>query len=77
MGLGYSHITVFIQLLDRVFVPLERLQITKSIQRNFAILPILPFLNNAKDLDPSFKMDLDLWDCFGRKIIRLITVGIR
>ena len=21
---------------------------------------------NAKDLDPSYKMDLDFWDCFGR-----------
>ena len=26
-----------------------------------------PFLNSPKDLDPSYKMDLDLWDCFGRK----------
>ena len=26
----------------------------------------LPFLNNPKDLDPSYKMDLDLWDCLGR-----------
>ena len=30
--------------------------------KNFAIIPILPFLNNPKDLDPSCKMDLDLWD---------------
>ena len=22
--------------------------------------------NNHKDLDPSYKMDLDLWDCLGR-----------
>ena len=22
--------------------------------------------NNPKDLDPSCKMDLDLWDCLGR-----------
>ena len=34
---------------------------------NFAIIPILPFPNNPKDLDPSYKMDLDLCDCFGRK----------
>ena len=27
----------------------------------------LPFLNNPKDLDLSYKMDLDLWDCFGRE----------
>ena len=45
----------------------------------FAIIPILPFLNNPKDLDPSYicKMDLDLWDCFGRKKLRLITEEIR
>ena len=30
-------------------------------------MPILPFLNNPKDLDLSCKMDLDLLDCFGRK----------
>ena len=38
---------------------------------------ILPFLNNPKDLDPSYKMDLDLWDCFGRKKLHLITEEIR
>ena len=25
-----------------------------------------PFQNNPKDLDPSYKMDLDLLDCLGR-----------
>ena len=50
------------------FVPLEWLQITKSVLGyEIAITPILPFLNNPKDLDPSYKTDLDLWDCFGRK----------
>ena len=24
------------------------------------------FQNNPKDLDPSCKVDLDLWDCLGR-----------
>ena len=24
------------------------------------------FQNNSKDLDPSYKTDLDLWDCLGR-----------
>ena len=24
------------------------------------------FQNNPRDLDPSCKMDLDLWDCLGR-----------
>ena len=31
------------------------------------IRPIFfPFQNNPKNLDPSYKMDLDLWDCLGR-----------
>ena len=29
------------------------------------------FLNNPKNLDPSYKMDLGLWDCLGR--VKLIT----
>ena len=39
---------------------------------------MLPFLNNPKDLDPSYKMDLpvDLWDCFGRTKLRFITEEI-
>ena len=24
------------------------------------------FLNSPKNLDPSYKMDLDLWDCLGK-----------
>ena len=24
------------------------------------------FQNNPKNLDPSYKMDLDLWECLGR-----------
>ena len=35
----------------------------------------LPFLNNPKDLDPSYKMDLDIWGCFGRKIILSYKYG--
>ena len=38
---------------------------------------MLPFLNNPKDLDPSYKTNLDLWDCFGRKNLCLITEEIR
>ena len=30
----------------------------------YAIIRVLSFLNNPKDLDPSYKMDLDFWDCF-------------
>ena len=33
--------------------------------------------NNPKDLDPSYKMDLDLWGCFGREKLCLITEEIR
>ena len=44
------------------FPSLEWLQITKSVIWNFAVIQILPFLNDPKDLDPSYKMDLDFWD---------------
>ena len=53
--------------IRQVFSSLEWVQITKSVLWNFAIIWILPFLNNPKDLDPSYRMDLDFWDCFGRK----------
>ena len=35
----------------------------------FAIIRVLPFLNSLKDLDPSYKTDLDLKNCLGRKKI--------
>ena len=59
--------------------PLSRiwLQITKSVQWNFAIIRILPFLNNLKDLDPSYKMDLDFWNCLEGESLRLIIGEIR
>ena len=39
----------------------------KSVLWNFAVIQVLPFLNNPKDLDLSYKTDLDFWDCFGKK----------
>ena len=33
----------------------------------FCKMRVLPFLNNPNDQDPSYKMDLDFWDCYGRK----------
>ena len=66
-------VTVFIWLQDWVFPSLDWLQITISVLRDFAKLRVLPFLNNPKGLDPSYKMDLDFWDCFGRKNLHLIT----
>ena len=38
---------------------------------------VLPFLNNPKDLNLSYKTDLDLWDCFGMKNLCLITEEIQ
>ena len=32
----------------------------------FKFFPDISFQNNPKDLDLSYKTDLDLWDCFGR-----------
>ena len=34
---------------------------------------IFSFLNNAKNLDPSYEMDLDLLDCLGRVKTRIIA----
>ena len=36
-------------------------RISSVIRRSFFF-----FQNNPKDLDLSYKMDLDLWDCLGR-----------
>ena len=33
------------------------------------MIQVLPFLNNLKDLDLSYKTDLDFGDCFGMKKI--------
>ena len=33
----------------------------------FAIIRLSPFLNNPKDLDLSYKMDLDFWGLFWKK----------
>ena len=38
---------------------------------------VLPFLNNPKDLDPSYKMDLDIWNSFGKNKVRLVTDEMR
>ena len=53
--------------IRRGFLSLEWVQIIKSVLCNFTVIWVLPFLNNPKDLDPSDKTDLDIWDCFGRK----------
>ena len=53
--------------IRRGFPSLEWVQIIKSVLCNVAVIRVLPFLNNPKDLDPSYKTDLDFWDCFGRK----------
>ena len=49
--------------------PLSRMTTNNHISPicSFAIIQVLPFLNTPKHLDPSYKMDLDVWDCFGRK----------
>ena len=43
----------------------------------FAIILVLPFLNSPKDLDRSYMMDLDFWDCFGRKNLHFIRAEIQ
>ena len=35
------------------------------------------FHNNSKNLNPSYKMDLDLWDCIGRvKLAKFHTTDL-
>ena len=43
----------------------------------FCYSQILPFLNNPKNLDLSYKMNLDFWDCFEGKNSSPITKEIR
>ena len=52
-------------LSPSLFIPY--LSGNKSVLWNFAIIRVLSFPNNPKDLDPFYKMDLDFGDCFGRK----------
>ena len=37
-----------------------------SCKMEFSFVLFFSFQNNPKNLDPSYKMDLDLWDCLGR-----------
>ena len=48
--------------------PLSRMTTNNYISPiKFCSNTSLSFLNNPKDLDPSYKMDLDFWDCFGEE----------
>ena len=49
----------------------------ESVIRNFATVRGFSFQNNLKNLDPSYKMDLDFWDCFGRENLCFITKELR
>ena len=46
---------------------LEWPQISKSVLLNPAVLRVIPFKNNPKDLGLSYKTDLDFWDYFFKK----------
>ena len=53
------------------FLSLSVLEIDLLHHRNvvpyfFDYKTVFSFQNSPKDLDPSYKMDLDLWDCLGR-----------
>ena len=38
----------------------------------FGYTTVFSFQNNPKYLDPSYKIDLDLWDCLGRVKLTLL-----
>ena len=49
-----------IYLAIRRGFPLSRMTTNNLVcPRNFAIIQVFPFLNSSKDLDPSYKTDLD------------------
>ena len=50
---------------------------TKPVLWNYARIRVLPFLNNPKDPDPSYKMDLDFKIVLEGKKLCLITEEIR
>ena len=60
---------MFVYLAIRQSFTLSRMTTNNYINpiKSFAVTQDLPFLNNPKDLDPSYKMDLDFWDCLGKK----------
>ena len=77
--LKYLPILSDLQYLVGVYVHLQnRRYVFNHIQiiRNFAIIWVLPFLNNSKDLDQSYKMDLDFLDCLEGEKLFLITKEI-
>ena len=48
-----------------IFFPLSRMTTNNEIRpMKFAIIRVLPFLNNPKDLDPSYKTGLDFFLLF-------------
>ena len=54
-----------------MFVYYQKIELNHKILRKSAIFLWLKdksfsFQNNTKVLDPSFKMDLDLWNCLER-----------
>ena len=63
--------------IDGVFLSLEWLQIAKSVLWNLAMKQVLPFPNNLKDLDSSYKMDVGFGIVLEGKKLYLITEEIR
>ena len=61
---------VFVLLaMGRVFVLLAMGRSETQVPYFFGYkMELLSFKNNPKDLDPSYQIDLDLWDCLGRLI---------
>ena len=60
--LALCNVIVFIQLLDRVF-SLSRMTTNNLISP----MKIFYYTLSPKDLDPSYKWDVDFWDCFRRE----------
>ena len=57
--LNFNNFSFFFQLNQNGYAAMYC--ISPDIRPSF-----FPSQNNPKNLDPSYKMDLDLWDCLGR-----------
>ena len=72
---GFHQLTAYLTALSLIFKHSEKLLLSKVLSKfnciSLFIRQFFSFQNNPKNLVPSYKMDLDLWDFFGR--IKLIV----
>ena len=74
-GIGITANRIY-SAISRDFSLQKLPQICEAVLCNAAAKWIFLFKNHPKNLDPSYKTDLDFLDCFRREFSRLITEEI-